>query len=97
MGFEHFDNLPIQWEDHEDIAMKLYEKFGDDFDESRIYRIRFTDLIEWIISLPNFVGKEKIAMKAISNKSRQNGSMNGATINKNIEHGSISFHYHFCF
>ncbi|HRD06460.1 MAG: Fe-S cluster assembly protein IscX [Saprospiraceae bacterium] len=59
MGFEHFDNLPIQWEDHEDIAMKLYEKFGDDFDESRIYRIRFTDLIEWIISLPNFVGKRE--------------------------------------
>lgn len=59
MGFEHFDNLPIQWEDHEDIAMKLYEKFGDDFDESRIYRIRFTDLIEWIISLPNFEGKRE--------------------------------------
>jgi FeS assembly protein IscX len=59
MGFEHFDNLPIHWEDHEDIAIKLYEKFGDDFDESRIYRIRFTDLIEWIISLPNFEGKRE--------------------------------------
>jgi len=22
---------PIQWNDHEDIAQKLYEKFGDDF------------------------------------------------------------------
>lgn len=59
MGFEHIDNMPIQWEDHEDIAMKLYEKFGDEFDESRIYRIRFTDLIEWILSLPNFVGKRE--------------------------------------
>jgi len=55
MSFEL--ELPIKWEDHEDIAMSLYEKFGDDFSESKIYRIRFTELIEWILSLPNFVGK----------------------------------------
>ena len=24
---------PIYWNDHEDIALKLYEKFGDDFGE----------------------------------------------------------------
>ena len=48
--------LPIHWKDHEDIAMGLYEKFGDDFGESQIYRIRFTDLLEWILSLPNFEG-----------------------------------------
>ena len=48
--------LPIHWNDHEDIAMGLYEKFGDSFGESQIYRIRFTDLLEWILSLPNFVG-----------------------------------------
>jgi len=48
--------LPIHWNDYEDIAMGLYEKFGNDFTESKIYRIRFTDLIEWVISLPNFVG-----------------------------------------
>jgi len=54
MSFEL--DLPINWNDHEDIAMGLYEKFGDDFTESKIYRIRFTDLLEWILSLPNFVG-----------------------------------------
>ena len=36
---------PIKWNDHEDIAMKLYERFGDDFGESQIYRLRFTELI----------------------------------------------------
>jgi FeS assembly protein IscX len=36
--------------------MSLYEKFGDDFDESKIYRIRFTELLEWVLSLPNFAG-----------------------------------------
>ena len=56
MAFEGIDNLPMEWTDHEDIAMGLYEKFGDDFNEGKIYRIRFTDLIEWILSLPNFVG-----------------------------------------
>ncbi|WP_256013028.1 Fe-S cluster assembly protein IscX [Desertivirga xinjiangensis] len=48
--------LPFRWNDYEDIAMGLYEKFGDDFSESKIYRIRFTDLMEWVLSLPNFAG-----------------------------------------
>lgn len=52
----NFADLPIQWADHEDVAMGLYEKFGDDFTESRIYRIRFTELIEWVLEIPNFVG-----------------------------------------
>jgi FeS assembly protein IscX len=51
--------LPFTWSDYEDIAMGLYEKFGDDFDESKIYRIRFTDLMEWVLTLPNFVGKRE--------------------------------------
>jgi len=38
--------LPIHWNDHEDIAIELYEKFGDGFDESKIYRISFTELLE---------------------------------------------------
>ncbi len=59
MGFEDFENLPIDWIDHEDIAIKLYEKFGDEFSESNIYRIRFTDLIEWVLEIPNFVGKRE--------------------------------------
>lgn len=56
MAFEHIDDLPINWSDHEDIAMKLYERFGDEFDEGKIYRIRFTDLLEWILEIPNFEG-----------------------------------------
>ena len=48
--------LPIHWNDYEDIAMGLYEKFGDEFTESKIYRIRFTELIEWELSLPAFAG-----------------------------------------
>ncbi|PWS28396.1 Fe-S assembly protein IscX [Pedobacter yonginense] len=48
--------LPIYWNDYEDIAMSLYEKFGDDFTETKIYRIRFTELLEWVLELPNFKG-----------------------------------------
>ncbi|MCW3123802.1 MAG: hypothetical protein JWQ38_3294 [Flavipsychrobacter sp.] len=47
---------PIKWNDHEDIAMKLYERFGKDFGESKIYRIRFTELLDWILEIPNFEG-----------------------------------------
>lgn len=50
---------PINWKDHEDIALKLYEKFGDDFSESKIYRVRFTQLIEWVLELPGFEGKRE--------------------------------------
>lgn len=48
---------PIHWNDYEDIAMKLYERFGDDFSESKIYRIRFTDLLKWVLEIPKFEGK----------------------------------------
>lgn len=57
MSFENLDNMPIFWQDHEDVAMKLYDKFGDEFTESKIYRIRFTDLMDWIMEIPNFEGK----------------------------------------
>jgi len=56
MAFEDFDDLPYGWSDHEDIAMGLYDKFGDEFSESKIYRIRFTDLLDWILELKNFEG-----------------------------------------
>ena len=59
MSFEAFNSIPVEWIDHEDIAIKLYEKFGDDFTESKIYRIRFTQLIDWVLSLPNFIGKRE--------------------------------------
>lgn len=64
MAFDQFDNLPIHWADHEDIAIKLYEHFGDDFSEGKIYRIRFTDLIEWILQVPNFVGTREQCTEA---------------------------------
>ena len=59
MPFTDIDNMPIRWDEHEDVAMKLYERFGDDFTESKIYRIRFTELIEWILEIPNFEGERK--------------------------------------
>ena len=59
MAFKDIENLPIHWADHEDIAMKLYEKFGNEYSESKIYRIRFTDLIDWVLSIENFVGKKE--------------------------------------
>lgn len=59
MGFESLDDMPYSWADHEDIAIKLYDKFGDDFTEGKIYRIRFTELIEWVLELPNFEGKRE--------------------------------------
>lgn len=52
-----FFEPPMNWSDYEDIALALYEKFGDDFSESKIYRIRFTDLLEWVLELDNFEGK----------------------------------------
>jgi FeS assembly protein IscX len=51
--------LPIHWADHEDIAMGLYEKFGNDYNESKIYRVRFTDMLQWILTLPNFKGTKE--------------------------------------
>jgi FeS assembly protein IscX len=51
--------LPINWTDYEDIAMKLYERFGDEFGEKQIYRIRFTELLEWILEIPEFVGTKE--------------------------------------
>jgi FeS assembly protein IscX len=56
MAFEDIDNLPISWTDYEDIGMKLYERFGDSFDEGKIYRVRFTDLLDWVLEIPNFSG-----------------------------------------
>jgi FeS assembly protein IscX len=54
----HFEP-PIHWNDYEDIALKLYERFGNDFNEGKIYRLRFTDLLEWIMQIPGFVGKRE--------------------------------------
>lgn len=59
MSFEELDNLPIEWSDHEDVAMALYDRFGDEFTESNIYRIRFTELLDWILEIPHFTGKRE--------------------------------------
>ena len=58
MENKHFE-MPFYWQDYEDIAIALYEKYGDDFEEAKIYRIRFTDLINWVMELPNFKGKKE--------------------------------------
>ena len=59
MAFEEIDDLPINWIDHEDVAMKLYDRFGDEFNEGKIYRTRFTQLIEWILEISTFEGKRE--------------------------------------
>ena len=56
---EHKYALPIHWNDYEDIAIGLYEQFGDDFGESKIYRVRFIELADWVLDLPSFVGKRE--------------------------------------
>lgn len=47
---------PIHWNDYEDIAIKLYEKFGDDYSQDKIYRVRFTQLRDWVLEIEGFVG-----------------------------------------
>jgi FeS assembly protein IscX len=59
MPFDDINNLPIKWSDHEDVAIKLYDKFGDEFTEQKIYRVRFTELIEYVLEIPNFEGKRE--------------------------------------
>ncbi len=54
-----FFEPPMKWSDYEDLALALYEKFGDEFGESKIYRIRFTDLRDWVLDLDNFIGKQE--------------------------------------
>jgi FeS assembly protein IscX len=64
MSIKNLEDLPIHWKDHEDIAMKLYERFGDDFDESKIYRIRFTELIQWVLEVPYFADAKEQCTEA---------------------------------
>ncbi len=64
MAFQDIDNMPISWADHEDVAMALYERFGAEFDESKIYRVRFTELINWVLEIPNFEGTREESNEA---------------------------------
>ena len=64
MPFHEFDNMPIGWAEHEDVAMALYDRFGAEFDESKIYRVRFTELLQWIMEIPNFEGKREDSNEA---------------------------------
>ena len=77
MSFE----LPIHWNDYEDIAMKLYERFGDDFNESKIYRIRFTDLLKWVLEIPNFTGKAEESIEALNSALGYNPDFDKARYN----------------
>lgn len=63
-NFKDIEGLPIHWSDHEDIAIGLYNRFGNEFTESKIYRIRFTELIEWVLTLPYFEGKREDCTEA---------------------------------
>ena len=58
-NFQDFDDFPISWKEHEDIAMKLYERFGAEFTESKIYRVRFTELLQYILEIPTFEGTKE--------------------------------------
>ncbi len=44
--------------------MALYERFGDDFSEGKIYRIRFTELLDWVLEIPSFAGKREECTEA---------------------------------
>lgn len=55
---------PINWSDHEDIAIKLYERFGNEFNEGKIYRVRYTDLLEWVLQIPGFEGTREQCTEA---------------------------------
>ena len=71
MSAKNLEDLPIYWKDHEDVAMKLYERFGEEFDESKIYRIRFTELMTWVLRLMLFVtGQHLLMPKEISLKNQ---------------------------
>ncbi len=39
--------------------MRLYDRFGDEYTEGKIYRTRFTELIEWVLQIKNFEGKRE--------------------------------------
>ncbi len=59
MSLQDLEDLPIHWNDYEDIAIKLYERFGAAFNEGKIYRIRFTDLLNWVLEIDTFEGKRE--------------------------------------
>ncbi len=64
MDFKNIEDLPIHWADHEDVGMKLYERFGAEFNEGKIYRVRFTELLDWILEIPTFVGTRENSTEA---------------------------------
>lgn len=43
---------PLTWEDAEDVALALREKFPD----QDPLQVRFTDLRRWVLELPGFSG-----------------------------------------
>jgi FeS assembly protein IscX len=43
---------PLTWDDAEDIALALFEKFP----QQDPLRVRFTDLRRWVLELENFTG-----------------------------------------
>ena len=39
---------PIHWNDHEDIALKLYERFGDDFND-KFCNVKDNEVVVYLV------------------------------------------------
>lgn len=53
--------MPLHWNDPEDIALELIERFPDKDPLS----LRFTDLREMVVSLPDFSDDPKVSSEGI--------------------------------
>ena len=53
--------MKLTWKDTEDIALELYEKYPD----RDPLTVRFTDLHEWVVSLPDFSDDPKKSNEGI--------------------------------
>ena len=51
---------PIHWSDYEDIARKLYARFGEEFNEGNLAMIRSAQVYEWRTTISKMIGKSII-------------------------------------
>ena len=57
-------DTPINWNNYNAIAANLYQRFGDEFDESKIQSVRLNDLREWVLEIRNFAGTKEDSNQA---------------------------------
>ena len=69
--------LPIYWNDYEDIAIELYEKFGDDFDESKYTASALPTCWSGYSPCPTLPASARNLPKVTLNKFNPPGFMNG--------------------